>query len=34
MSPKEMKEKEQQAMAMFSQGEHPSKNETPQISAP
>jgi uncharacterized glyoxalase superfamily protein PhnB len=34
MSPTEMKEKEQQAMAMFSQGEHPSKTETPQISAP
>ena len=34
MSPKEMKEKEQQAMAMFSHGEHPGKTETPQISAP
>ncbi len=34
MSPKEMKEKEQKAMAMFSQGEHPGKSEAPQISAP
>lgn len=34
MSPKEMKEKEQQAMAMFSQGEHSVKSETPQLSMP
>lgn len=34
MSPKEMKEKEQQAMAMFSQGERPGKPEMPQMSAP
>ena len=34
MSPKEMKEKEQQAMAMFSQGELPGKSEAPHISAP
>lgn len=34
MGPKEMKEKEQQAMAMFSQGEHPGETEAPQISSP
>jgi uncharacterized glyoxalase superfamily protein PhnB len=32
MSPKEMKEKERQAMAMFSQGEHPGRIEAPQAS--
>ncbi len=33
MSPKEMKEKEQQAMAMFSQGEHQGRTETSQMTS-
>lgn len=33
MSPSEMKEKERQAMAMLSQGEHASRTEAPQLSS-